>query len=255
MLRQAQAGNFLAKAFRKGFQETKALPKDGPAEFQFFVNSLYGVWTESTEFPFKCEGLEVPQKLKLYAFAHKYACHDFQNAIISSLYHFEQRNHWQDAICRHDLKRLVADVPDGSPMHRLLGDWLIKDMFDMAPGVNYFADDFLEGLPEFLVRAALKHMLTYSFPRSLGKNMPLNMKVEGKYLLPEDNQVREKKRKPPVDDPGLLAGGAGNTVSSPRPPAGGWRHSSAPPGLDGEAADDIVMRPRKRRMLLRESSV
>lgn len=274
MLQQAQAGNFLAKAFRKGFQETKALPNDRPAEFQFFVNSLYGVWTESTESPFKCEGLKVSQKLKLYALAHKYACHDFQNAIISSVYESEHHYSWLDVICSHDLKRLAADVPDGSPMHRLLEDWLVKDMFSMMPGVNHIADEFLEGLPEFLVRAALKHLLTYSFPRSLNKKMPPKMKAEGKYLLPEDNQVQEKKRKTPVNDQGLSAGGADDTASPPRPPAGSWRHSSVPlaaeyithgqtysllsneiEGLDGEAADDIAMRSLKRRRFERGFSV
>ncbi|KAG6360578.1 hypothetical protein INS49_011640 [Diaporthe citri] len=229
VLRQAQAGNFLGKAFCDGFRDIKELPDDGPAEFQFFVNSLYRVWTESTELPFKCENLKVPQKLKLYAFAHKYACHDFQNAIISSIYHFEPQHVWRNAICREDLERLVADVPDGSPMHRILTDWLLKDMFDMHPGVNHIADEFLEGLPEFLLRAALKHMLTYSFPRSLNKKMPLKMRAKGNYLLTEDNQVRERKLEPLVDVQGLLAGDAGNAVPCPRPPAGGWRHASAPP--------------------------
>lgn len=208
MLQQAQAGNFLAKALRKGSQETKALPKDGPTEFQFFVNSLYRVWTESTGSPFECEGLKVSQKLKLYAFAHKYACHDFQNSIISSVYNFEWRNYWRDAICHHDLKHLVADVPDGSSMHRLLEDWLIKDMFNMMSGVDHISDEFLKGLPEFLVRAALKHLLTSSC--SLNNQMPSEVKAEGKYLLPEDNQVRKKKRNAPVDDQGLSAGGAGS---------------------------------------------
>lgn len=198
------------------------------------MNSLYGLWTESAGSPFNCEDLEFPQKLKLYAFAHKYDCHDFQNAIISSLHDFESWNHWRHTIRLDDLERLVADVPEGSPMHEFLKDWLIKDMFNMQPGVNHIADKFLDGLPEFLVRAALKHILTYDFPRSLNK---MKMKTKGKYLLPEDNQVQERKRKLPVDD----------TVPYPRPPPGGWRHSSAPP-------DCIVKRPRKKRRIQRRPS-
>ncbi|KAI7787188.1 hypothetical protein LA080_000525 [Diaporthe eres] len=267
VLRQVQAGNFLAEAFCDGFKETKELPNDGPADFQFFVNSLYGLWTESTESSFECQGLKVPQKLKLYAFAHKFACHDFQNAIISSIYHFEPRNVWRDVFYREDLDRLVADVPDGSPMHKIIADWLIKDMFDLHSGVNYFEDGFLEGLPEFLVRVALKHILTYSFPRTLDKKTPIKMKAKGKYLLPEDNQVRERKRQPPADVQGLLAGDADNTVSCLRPPPRGWRHASAPPapqnifdnwtveGLDCEDADDSILRPPKRRRVQRGSSV
>lgn len=230
------------------------------------MNSLYGVWTVSTAVPFKCAGLKIPQKLKLYAFAHKYPCHDFQNAIISSVYDSEQRNDWEDAFCRQDLDRLVADVPDGSPMHLLLTDWLLKDTFDMHKGVNYIADEFLEGLPEFLLRAALKHMLTYSFPRSRNRKMPLKMKAIGKYLLPEDNQVRESRPEPPVNVQGLSAGDADNTVPCPRPPPGGWRHGSAPPasknifgdeieGLDGEVDYDSIMRSPKRRRVQRGSSV
>lgn len=130
----------------------------------------------------------------------------------------------------------------------------------MQPGVNHIADEFLDGLPEFLVRAALKYMLTYDFPRSLNKTMPLKMKTKGKYLLPEDNQVQERKQELPVDD----------TIPCPRPPAGGWRHGSAPPasrnvapnvrgdridGLDGEAGEEIFMRPRKKRRFQRGSSV
>lgn len=130
----------------------------------------------------------------------------------------------------------------------------------MKPGVNHIGDGFLEELPEFLVRAALKHMLTYEFHRSLNKKMPLNMKAKGKYLLPEDNQVQERKQELPVDD----------TISCPRPPAGGWRYGSAPPasrnvapsvygdgidGLDGEADEEIFMRPRKKRRFQRGSSL
>lgn len=219
VLRQAQAGDFLAIAFCDGFYKTKELLDDGPAEFRFFVNSLYGLWTELTESPFKCEDLEFAQKLKLYVFAHKYDCHDFQNAIMSSLHDFEPVNHWRSTICRHDLERFVADVPNGSSMHKFLADWLIQDMFNMQPGANHIEDEFLEELPAFLMRAALKHMLTYEFPRSLNKKMPLKVKAKGKYLLPEDNQVQERKRELPVDD----------TIPYQRPPAGGWRHSSAPP--------------------------
>lgn len=76
-------------------------------------------------------------------------------------------------------------------MHRLLTDWLIKDMFDIRGGVRHFEDGFLGALPEFLVRAALKHVLTYRFPRSCSKKTPSQMKTREKYLLPEDNQVRE----------------------------------------------------------------
>lgn len=265
MLRQAQAGNFLGKAFCDGFRDIKELPKDGPAEFQFFVNSLYKIWTESREYPFNCDGLKVPQKLELYAFAHKYACHDFQNAIISSIYNFEPWNDWKSAICRQDLERLVADVPDGSPMHALIGDWLIKDMFNVRPEVNYITDEFLEGLPEFLVRAALRHMLTHNFPRSPNKKMTLKMKDKGNYLLPEDSQVRERIRVPPADVQDLLAGDADNTDPCPRPPAGSWGHASAPPAsqtisgdetkdLDGQTANDNIGRPSKRRRLLGDYS-
>lgn len=157
---------------------------------------------------------------------------------MSSLHDFESWNHWRHTIRRDDLERLVADVPDGSPMHEFLKDWLIKDMFNMQSGVNHIADEFLDGLPKFLMRAALKHILTYDFPRSLNKTMPLKMKAKGKYLLPEDNQVQERKRELPVDD----------TVPHPRPPPGGWRHSSAPP------ACGIVKRPRKKARIQRRPS-
>lgn len=145
-------------------------------------------------------------------------------------------------------------------MHEFLKDWLIQDMFNMKPGLNHITDEFLDGLPESLVRAALKHMLTYDFPRSLNKTMPLEVKAKGKYLLPEDNQVQERKQELPVDD----------TIPCPRPPAGGWRHGSAPPasrnvahrvygdgtdGLDGEAGEEIFMRPRKKRRFQSGSSL
>lgn len=136
----------------------------------------------------------------------------------------------------------------------------------MYPEANCITDEFLERLPEFFLRAALRHMLTYSFPRSLNKKMPLKMKEKGKYLLPEDSKVRERKLEPPVDVQGLLAGDADHTVPCPRRPAGGWRHASVPPtfkdilrvkieGLDGEAADVRIMRPPKRRRVQRGSSV
>lgn len=187
MLRQAQAGNFFDKVFPNGLQEAKELPECGPAEFNFLVKSLYGFWTVPTESCFNCEDLEISQLLKLYAFAHRYACHNFQNAIIFRLFNVEYCKDWRDVICRHDLERLVTDIPDGSHMHEFLKDWLIKDMFNMQPETDDIVYEFLEELPEFFLRAALKHMLTCNFSRPPEERMSSMMKVRGEYLLPYED--------------------------------------------------------------------
>lgn len=188
MLRQAQAGKFFDKVFPNGLQEAKELPECGPVEFNFFVKSLYAFWTVPTESCFNCENLGIPQLLKLYAFAHRYDCHNFQNAIIFRLFNVECCKFWRQAICRHDLERLVADVPDGSRMHEFLKDWLIKDMFNMqSEEANHIDYEFLEELPEFFLRAALKHMLTCNFSRPPEERMSFMLKDNEEYLLPYED--------------------------------------------------------------------
>lgn len=127
----------------------------------------------------------------------------------------------------------------------------------MQPGVNTIEDEFLEGLPEFLVRAALKHTLTYNFPRSITKKLPLKMKAKGRYLVPEDNQVREQ-----VNAQCLLVGDADNAVRCQGPsvsaPSASQRTYVCSADLDyfeGEACEEIFMPPRKRRRFQRGSSV
>ncbi|KAJ0125412.1 hypothetical protein J7T55_006758 [Diaporthe amygdali] len=131
-LSQAEAGHFFNKSFTNGFQETNTgcmeLPEDDPEQFRCFLRWLYGIWVQPNQ-PLNCwTELDFSQQIKLYAFAHKYAIHALHNAIICELHSTEIKKKWGHmGIRREELEFLVANVPDGSPMHRLLADWLIKD--------------------------------------------------------------------------------------------------------------------------------
>lgn len=168
VLCQAPAGSFFQKVFGGGgFKEAKQLPEDGPNEVQFFVDSLYRAWTGNSEAPdaFDCVRLELSQEIKLYVFAQRYACRDLQNAIISDLLDYAKGIYWTDAdFFRQDLEYLDHHLPDTTPMHRLLSLWFIrdvleKDMLEEDSEAIAFTDGMVNDLPDFLVRAALEHVI------------------------------------------------------------------------------------------------
>lgn len=100
-------------------------------------------------------------------------------------------------------------------------------------------DDFLDGLPEFLARAVLKYLFRYAFSRPRDEDVPVELKPKERYMLPRDNQVRGRRH---AASQNISAGQANSVYGNVD-------------GLDGQAADENVMRPTKRRELWRSSSV
>lgn len=159
---------------------------------------------------FNCQYLEIPQKLKLYAFARKYACRDLQNAIMSDMLQLKRGKAWLEMNIRlEDLEYLNNHLPETAPMHKLLSQWLIQDMFSKRLGIAEIREVNLEKLPEFLVRAVLEHVVRHFRPI---RTITWPQTGDEKFLLPGDTAAGEQN----------------------------------PRSLDHEAADHAAMRPSKR---------
>ncbi|KAK2607719.1 hypothetical protein N8I77_006380 [Diaporthe amygdali] len=94
---------------------------------------------------------------------------------------------------REDLEFFVANLPDTSPMHKLLADWLVKDVMDpnlgdemdTNRGTRQIDEFLLERLPDSFVRFLLNHLLNSKI--SGLKNLPL--KAKRKYM-----RIRQRER-------------------------------------------------------------
>jgi hypothetical protein len=91
---------------------------------------------------------------------------------------------------RKDLECLDGRLPDTIPMHRLLSQWLIQDVFSKLHGIAEIREMNLEELPDFLVYAVLEHVAEYFRPI---RTITWPQSPDETFLLPGDTAAREQK--------------------------------------------------------------
>ncbi|ROW04154.1 hypothetical protein VSDG_01189 [Cytospora chrysosperma] len=144
VLAKREAGRFFNKVFTNGFQETQtrylALPEDDPDAFDVFLKWLYGSYrtgnTEASTELFRDR--DGTQLIRYYILAHKYLINSLQNHVMSALYDMMCKILWWEADISRDI--LEQDRPEIT------------------------IDDFVDALPEELLRLVTKEMFKVETP-------------------------------------------------------------------------------------------